>query len=654
MATVITTPIEFTNLVPGKIVSLVDLDSRLLGQLRKNDWQVQSDLWGEGGALDAKAVFLEATAKLTLQVALAAYTPTGHRINILAAGTSGFFQIPYESDGASTYRLLARWNDVPVVTAGSSVGTDGQPHYTKKVEAIGRILTPSLVTQDGSGDLTFTLTSELLQGEKWASASDTRPCTVWYERDPGGGPYAAGIGNVFPINLTHDGAGAYTATIASDLKLGNPAADLTADRFRLLLHGMTVEKVGTDDPLSSLTEYVELSRIVAGVISNTDARLINDVGDWIAAFNVEHDSATGHHLDVTADTIELQALVDAGDTPLLWLNNQAGTRILELNSELNSGGSATATLAFANVDLGSANKARIAVEAGIGNVPDLEITKVANVHARVLFDGKIVHNPLKTAVVFALNAENAVDEDLEIENIGAGDLHLVIKGGEIQSAGGGTIQMTNTGHHMLAFTSGAGNAFEVDAVGGCDAESFDAADGGYLARPVTHGTGYAYAAGEELTLRQDFAPHMGGWSEADPNTVHMFAGIVTPLGVSPHTTATSLIIRHPIEVFNRLNDDVSIGLTLEQVDLDQFWSAASTVSLQIKRFKRDRTGTVGTVVTLPAGTSGAWETVSSTAIAHTVDQTYNYWLEATLNADTAIGNAKIGAIVVHFSKDTVE
>ena len=250
-----------------------------------------TDVWGGGGVHTSAVAITQAGALLTLAADRVAYTGQGDRLLLDPAGR-GFTDVPYANNGATTYYLAARYAYKPT---GGILGFEGTPGFASWEEAIGLTLTPDSVVNLGS-TLQFVLSSALPARMRWSGTGDDRPVTVWKVTPASGGAEAVAQGT-----LVTDGAGAYTVTIGHFF--GQSVPSTTAGDYRVLVEGL---EIGTS-ALATDAAVVYLGTMLAGVHTSSTQRIINAVGDWIAAYNVEHDVTTGYHT-----TIRPQAIVARG------------------------------------------------------------------------------------------------------------------------------------------------------------------------------------------------------------------------------------------------------------------------------------------------------------------------------------------------------
>jgi hypothetical protein len=101
--------------------------------------------------------------------------------------------------------------------------------------------------------------------------------------------------------LVTDGAGTYHVSISHFF--GQTPPSTTSADYRILVEGLEIG----DSALVADPGVVYLGTVLSGAHNASTQRVINAVGDWISAYNVEHDVVTGYHT-----TIRPQAVIGRG------------------------------------------------------------------------------------------------------------------------------------------------------------------------------------------------------------------------------------------------------------------------------------------------------------------------------------------------------
>lgn len=159
--------------------------------------------------------------------------------------------------------------------------------------------------------------------------------------------------------------------------------------------------------------------------------------------------------------------------------------------------------------------------------------------------------------------------------------------------------------------------------------------------------GYRYASA--VTFSEDFAPVRGGWTV----TSGAFAWASgTPSYVQSASNTDPVVARRPIVTWPCA--DHTAAPTLTTVVYRYIRAAvADTVTVALKRQKRDGTGAEDTVGSSIGGVTGTFATATLT-LNHVVSPLYAYWLEISIDPSTAAADARVADVIVSVTKVAVE
>jgi len=589
----------------GKILGLQSWSDDLADSVRESAAELNSDLWGDGGVLDAKAAVTHAAAKLTVGTAQVGWTDTGYRVTIGGPAADGYDGVPFEDTAATQYDIAVRSNDVP---GKAEQGFDGSFDYQYWIEQTGEILTPSSVV-DGGGSITITMTGALNAQSKWTDAADTRPVIVWLVS-----PKAATAEAIYTGELDTDGVGGFTITIPHEL--GQGTVSTTAADYRVLLQGLSIAGVGV---LNGTANYVFLGEITGttGVFDDTDQNLINSIGTWISAFNIQHDSTTGVHLDVTADS----AVISGTAAPVLQvkrtsLEDTAAIEVLETGGlvkiALVPGAAGTAggggSILFPNPTDSSDDVVLIDVQGGATAV-EVNLTNSTGIGAAGL---------------------RIIDGDLDLDTgafscIGVADLFS----GHIQNGGYG-----------------------LDVSGDSTAVDYTATDSVYSHDGLSATPGFCYT--DSIEFEVDCSPYCGGWESKSPSVTNWAFTDGTPSYVAPDNAVLN-VWRFPLsDLWPPSQDYTTIVRVVNSIEIRyRRVAAGDAFTVTLKRQIRDGTAGVLTVATATPGTSASF-TTHSEAVAHDVNRNYRYWLEISCDAATSGDDIRIANLALNMDKNGVE
>jgi hypothetical protein len=288
---------------PTSVLNFQALQTEWFEFLHDDHKQHALDLWGVGGVLATKAVLtVDAPNDLfSLAVSRDGWTGMGYRLELDTTEAS-WTDVPFADSGATVYHVAARWNEYP---AGPCAGIDGGPLFCQQVQGMGEQDAPDSVTDTGSA-LEFTIDG--LVSPVWTVA-DTRPVTIWLVAQETSSAEAVWTGTCALSG------GAIKATVPHYFGQSSPST--TAGDYLVQVHGPTVGTVDT----SADADYLYLGTITSGVFDNSNQNLLEPVGSWIAAYNVEHDGATGVHTDAHGDSLWAWDGVSVDKVGLLPTNN---------------------------------------------------------------------------------------------------------------------------------------------------------------------------------------------------------------------------------------------------------------------------------------------------------------------------------------------
>lgn len=267
------------NLYPEKTIAFEDLATRFADPLRAGLLTLMADVWGQGGVLDSAPGITSASALLTLDDERFAYTPEGYRVHLDPAA-DGFFDLPFQDTGATTYTIGVASSEVP---AEAELGGDGVPRWSHTEEAVGRVLTPASISVVGD-TLEIVMTSVLAAGEKWASTSYDRPVRVWYEAADGT-PATHTSEAVYDGVMVRTAGAVYKVVVPHHFGQGTPST--TAARYRVLLRGLTPADPTLAASGTFTDTHVLLGTVAgggSGAHSTTSVRIIVALGDLAADF----------------------------------------------------------------------------------------------------------------------------------------------------------------------------------------------------------------------------------------------------------------------------------------------------------------------------------------------------------------------------------
>lgn len=285
------------NLYTAKILGFTDLEDRFAEVLRSEQRTALADLWGPGGTLSAKVpagaggVTFPLTGRLSIGGTHGGYNGSGYRLEMDGTDPE-YLNVPFEDTGATTYHLGLKHAGDDTVPGAAELGKDGSINWSYYNDAIGEVVTPDSVIDNGDGTLTLVLAASGVHAD-WGTDTSTRPVTVWKLV-----PVTSGAEALYEGTAAYD-AGDTRIEVTTTHDFGQATPSTTAADYRVLVKGPTV----TETDISSDADYWYLGTILGGSPSTFDATnqlLITDIGTLGGDFYVQHKTG-GTHGSVTAD-----------------------------------------------------------------------------------------------------------------------------------------------------------------------------------------------------------------------------------------------------------------------------------------------------------------------------------------------------------------
>ena len=516
-------------------------------------------------------------------------------------------------------------------------------------------------------------------------SAEMRPVIVWFE-DSNGDPASKSTLLAIEEAELVENAGVFTVTTQN--RFGQAAPSLVAARYKVAILGPAIFR-NVELPGEYTTDYLPLGTITSGVFDNSAAPLVNNFGDTITAFNVQHNNVTGEHTDVTADSIEVGSPANVpvpanGDMaaervltnaliagPVANSAVIAPVAVLQANGtskvELRSGNPGTAggggELHFPSPTEASDLTCRIATNHA-GNI-DLALTNLVASNAQglgLVVDGILRKNPAKSGIPFSLRVDEPTDEEIIIENINAGRLDLRLFFGNLY-LDGGDIELV-FGDILVPSGTISGSVFEgpsalwsASPTGVVDAAEFT----GPLVTLTPVASEVAYAYSSRVQFEVDYHPIQGGWSALEnPATVRPgYSTGTTPPYVRPSAIAQNLTLRIPLTLPNWYRSSPAAKSDLIRIVKIDFRyrrvNAADTVVFRIWRVRKDGTAAENLVATVTAAVSAVDAVGTTGVIDHIITRsTHTYFLEVTLQADASSDDARLMNVVATFDKLGIE
>lgn len=669
------------NAFSGKIFSLQDIGDNFLVAVRRDTVQAAQDVHVLGGMLTTKATLTVASDQFTLSAPGAGYAPSGDRLVLTNTIAEGWVDIPFEDLGATVYHVGARFVDVPVV---AEPGADGLAHFGHFAERQATIFNPTAVSAAPGDGLLLTMTAALPAGMKATTSTGPRKCVVWYQ-DTSGRPATSNSTLAIEVaDLIRVGAIWRVETAA---KFGQSTFSTVGARYNVAVLG-GIPYRSTELPGDWTTHYLFIGTITSGVFDNSAAPLIAGVAGLTAKFAIEHDVSTGLHTDINADRADVGSpvgLTSAAGAVTAEAVEANGTRIREgstdalttahvdvqqLNGtskiQLRAGDPASAigggSIHFPNPDQSSDNAIGISTAYAGQVLCYLTNNEAPNRDMRIVVDGEILQNPTKTSARFGVFTDKAASDNFELEGLGAGVLNLRLLDGGIDVANG-DIEAGNGEIQGWTFANAAGS-YSVSSTGeitglDCQAEIF-------ICDLQAASNGYSYVS--RAVFDAEYLPTMGGWTNLINQDVAGIGATIeyitgaTPPHIRPLVTGTGTVtrMRYPLDAtFNQARTSPT-----READTLRIVSAAfeylratgsNIIRFRIKRVLRDGSGAEATVASETAPSTGAgFQTHTISAINHSVDPTFAYFLEVDIASDLLVTDAKMGPISIKFDKEGVE
>lgn len=296
---------SWINLYTAKILGFADLNTYGFEAMRSEIRQSQTDLWGSGGTLGAtKAALTVSSGEIVLSADVNGWSGSGYRMS-LDASDAAFTGAVFANSGATVYSVGAK--PAPDVPAAVELGADGSVNYSRHVELVGEVVTPSSVIDNGDGTVTLVIAATGGLGA-WGTATDTRVARAWLVS-----PATTGADAIYDGTAAYD-AGNTRIEVSPGHQFGqtSPPSTTAAD-YRVLVEGLSVTVEATTD-LSADAAYWYLGTVTSGSHSDTDQNLLESFGDTVAAFAAEHSTADGKHTTITfAEKTDLHAIYTADD-----------------------------------------------------------------------------------------------------------------------------------------------------------------------------------------------------------------------------------------------------------------------------------------------------------------------------------------------------
>lgn len=568
-------------LYSGKILGLADLEDHFTDSIRESQRQHQEDIWGGGGVLGStKAVFTYAGSKLTLSVDREGWTGTGHRL-LLDAGAAAWTSVPFANVGATVYYVGARHNDYP---GSVETGADGLLAYGYTAEGVGEIGAPNVVAVVGS---TLELTITTLVAPGWTVAG-SRPVKVWLV-DPASATYATAV---------YSGTASFTGGVVKVTVpnfMGQTTPSTTAADYQVLVEGPTV----TTTDIRADTDYLFLGTVTSTAWDSTDQLLIDSIATWISAFLVQHQSS-GTHKAITGDTLGLSGAgpkitttsFDPGDDTQPHLRLKDSATIARFELYVDNGG----MLRFPRSGAGAV--VDVTENAAGNTLLSFTNARSATDYCDIEHDGLFKWAASKSGGTWGTEANLAGTPTYFLRNVGAGGANLNVE--------------TN-------LTVG-GNA----DLGDCEVAGV-----GEFHFTTAHNLVESWPAWAGATV-------ISGTLEVDTST--------TPPKIRSGSDTVPVTVAIPLSGHWWKDGDT------EQIVINVFSvmhrraAAADAITATIYRASNGGAGARVVVATLTSSdTSGTWQItgMNTSGIAHTVLAANVYWVEITIDPNSARGDVEV-------------
>lgn len=614
----------YLDLTPVSIISLAALDAGLKDPLRQTGRQTLLDVYGLSGvigAAKATVTYSNGADTIDLDADFAAVNGLGWRLDAVATDAE-WSAIPFEDAGATTYYIGARAADVPASVSGNT--TDGSIYYNGTAEKIGVPGVPDTVTDQGGSIL---MVIDTLVDPGWTAAA-TRKVQVWLV-DPETSADAVAIQTV---TAAYNGvSGSVEITIPNNL--GQTTVSTTASDYSLFLLGPKI----TDSDFSANANYVMIGTQVGngGAGSNAIQTLFPGLGAFLISFGVEHNAGTGVHEVVTAQRLTVTGL--AGDklraTSVSALDDAAQAQVAVVSSTAveaaglwcTPSGAKVQTQALTTTDANTNGQVRVKNAAGLGMVElwadegggltfpssasgtgpaiktiaavDTTLTlthPTAAKYCRLVTDGEIEWNSAKSAGSWRLLVDNASNQVLTVENVGAGLAGLIVKG---------------TGQFENKMTLDAG-ILELDGIN----PKIEFVDSG--GRDVTR----------QIPLYYDIDVISGTLAR----TI-----LGTPPNVYSSLSGTPLVLHAGLNRWLPFGNGIGTGATGASIDEWGFWynRVAVTGSIIVTLYRVAADGSAARVLMktlVGTGTAGTWVSITD-ATGYALSSDFHYYVEVEID-----------------------
>lgn len=276
-------------LYPTSILALGDLSTSIRSAVIAEAKAARIGVYGADGTIGGLTCSWTYTAgRISVDLQFKGLTGNGDGITT-DPGLPGWAALPFANVGGVAYEVGARVNFYPSGVSTNSI--DGLPVYTEATEGVGEAGAPSAVVNTGTG-LRFTVTS--LAGTVWTTGN-TRPVKVWKVTPSSGVLATAVVDGVAAYN----GAGGITVTITGYLGQSGAGVSLNPADYQVMILGATI---GAPGSIVGSAAYWFMGTVTTGVFSNVSARAFIPWGSWLSTFAVEHNTGTGKHGTVNADS----------------------------------------------------------------------------------------------------------------------------------------------------------------------------------------------------------------------------------------------------------------------------------------------------------------------------------------------------------------
>lgn len=340
-----------TRLYNKKLLDYLTMDTKLLAWMVSEFRQLHSDAYTKDGVLGGVAITVAPTGNNMVNIAAAmavdAVSGTGRRFK-LASGDSRLQNLKIPPDAAVVYDVGLEQSDVE---QGIEINPrTGDPEYLEFKEMLGRVGTPTSVTDNGNGTLTINVNSLCESGKDYSG----RTVRVWLKSRTDGGIGPKSPTEAIAIQNITIAYSAPNNTITVPNLMGQTAASTTAADYKVMINGPTVKREGAENLrntvgclfLAAVTSVAAAAPIVS--CNTTDQNLIGlDLSTTGQASNIQYGGGG--------------AWADGGTNPATTVEAQLDKVISDLAATTGGakiGGAASGTdIAAANLNVQIANLA---------------------------------------------------------------------------------------------------------------------------------------------------------------------------------------------------------------------------------------------------------------------------------------------------------